>query len=187
MDPQLPVFPKDGHADLERLHLATGVVHHVQGEESLALHQVDRRAREFFQYAPQLLGRFVALQGFSFLNSVPFDIVVIPVDIVYNNPQLNTKYTSRFGAFNMASPVLSFRVESELINQLDQLAEATDRDRQYHLKRALTRYVESESWHFRAVAEGIADAEAGNLVDLDAVKAKWVARAENRINQQSGQ
>ena len=42
----------------------------------------------------------------------------------------------------MASPVLSFRVESELINQLDQLAEATDRDRQYHLKLALARYVE---------------------------------------------
>ena len=87
----------------------------------------------------------------------------------------------------MASPVLSFRVESELINQLDQLAEATDRDRQYHLKRALAGYVESASWHVRAVAEGIADAEAGNLIDLDAVKAKWVARAENRINQQSGQ
>lgn len=87
----------------------------------------------------------------------------------------------------MASPVLSFRVEPDLISQLDQLAEATDRDRQYHLKRALARYVESESWHFRAVAEGIADAEAGNLIDLDAVKAKWVARAENRINQQSGQ
>lgn len=87
----------------------------------------------------------------------------------------------------MASPVLSFRVEPDLISQLDQLAEATDRDRQYHLKRALARYVESESWHFRAVTEGIADAEAGNLIDLDAVKAKWVARAENRINQQGGQ
>lgn len=86
----------------------------------------------------------------------------------------------------MASPVLSFRVESALVDKLDQLAEATDRDRQYHLKRALARYVESESWHVRAVAEGIADAEAGNLIDLDAVKAKWVARAENRINQQSG-
>lgn len=86
----------------------------------------------------------------------------------------------------MGSPVLSFRVEAELIDQLDQLAEATDRDRQYHLKRALARYVESESWHFRAVAEGIADAEVGNLVDLDAVKAKWVARAESRINQQGG-
>ena len=86
----------------------------------------------------------------------------------------------------MASPVLSFRVESALVDKLDQLAEATDRDRQYHLKRALARYVESEFWHVRAVAEGIADAEAGNLIDLDAVKAKWVARAENRINQQSG-
>lgn len=86
----------------------------------------------------------------------------------------------------MAAPVLSFRVESELIDQLDQLAQATDRDRQYHLKRALARYVEAESWHFRAIAEGVADAEAGNLVDLEAVKAKWVARAENRINQQGG-
>ncbi len=86
----------------------------------------------------------------------------------------------------MALPVLSFRVESELINQLDQLAEATDRDRQYHLKRALARYVEAESWHFRAVAEGVADAEAGNLIKLDAVKAKWVGRAESRSNKQSG-
>ncbi|WAH58993.1 ribbon-helix-helix protein, CopG family [Pseudomonas silvicola] len=86
----------------------------------------------------------------------------------------------------MASPVLSFRVDSELISQLDQLAEATDRDRQYHLKRALARYIETESWHFRAVAEGIADAEAGNLIELDAVKAKWETRAKNRIDQQSG-
>jgi len=86
----------------------------------------------------------------------------------------------------MASPVLSFRVESDLIDQLDQLAAATDRDRQYHLKRALARYVAAESWHFQAVAEGIADAEAGNLTDLDAVKAKWEARAKNRIDQQSG-
>ncbi|MCY1457573.1 hypothetical protein D9M71_748800 [compost metagenome] len=27
------------------------------------MHQVDRRAGEFFQHAPQLLGRFVALQA----------------------------------------------------------------------------------------------------------------------------
>jgi len=86
----------------------------------------------------------------------------------------------------MASPVLSFRVEPDLIDQLDQLAAATDRDRQYHLKRALARYVEAESWHFRAVAEGIEDAEAGNLTELDAVKAKWEARAKNRIDQQGG-
>ena len=45
----------------------------------------------------------------------------------------------------MASPVLSFRVEETRVKQHDQLSEATDRDRQYHLKRALARYIEAES------------------------------------------
>jgi predicted transcriptional regulator len=85
-----------------------------------------------------------------------------------------------------ASSVLSFRVKPELASELDQLAQATDRDRQYHLQRALSRYVADESWHFKAVQEGIADADAGNVTDLDAVKAKWVKRAEDRVKQQSG-
>ncbi|AZD84757.1 hypothetical protein C4K14_1923 [Pseudomonas chlororaphis subsp. aureofaciens] len=87
----------------------------------------------------------------------------------------------------MASPVLSFRAEELLVEKLDQLSQATDRDRQYHLKRALARYVESESWHINAIAEGIADAEAGNLTDLKAVKAKWVTRAKHNVDGQSGQ
>jgi len=80
----------------------------------------------------------------------------------------------------MVSPVLSFRVEEGLVEMLDQLALATDRDRQYHLKRALARYVEAESWHVKAVAEGLADIDAGKTVGLETVKAKWVARAANR-------
>ncbi|WPO99401.1 ribbon-helix-helix protein, CopG family [Pseudomonas sp. HR96] len=83
----------------------------------------------------------------------------------------------------MASPVISFRVEEHLVAQLDQLAAATDRDRQYHLKRALTRYLETEAWHVAAVAEGIADAKAGNLTDLELVKADWAERAKNRVDQ----
>ncbi|MCP1466698.1 putative transcriptional regulator [Pseudomonas sp. S3E17] len=50
-----------------------------------------------------------------------------------------------------ASPVLSFQVKPELASELDQLAQATDRDRQYHLQRALSRYLADESWHFKAV------------------------------------
>ena len=84
----------------------------------------------------------------------------------------------------MAAPVLSFRVEEDLIAQLDQLAEATDRDRQYHLKRALSLYVESESWHIAALQEGVADARAGNLTDSEAVRAKWVTRANDQLHQQ---
>ncbi|WP_010221310.1 CopG family ribbon-helix-helix protein [Pseudomonas donghuensis] len=79
----------------------------------------------------------------------------------------------------MASPVLSFRVEASLAEKLDQLAAATDRDRQYHLKRALLRYVEAEAWHVQAIAEGISDADTGNLTDLSRVKAKWVKRDDD--------
>ena len=87
----------------------------------------------------------------------------------------------------MVSPVLSFRVEETLVEQLDQLSEATDRDRQYHLKRALARYIEAESWHIKAIAEGIADADAGNLTDFKTIKENWVNRAKHRADGQSEQ
>ena len=79
----------------------------------------------------------------------------------------------------MASTVLSFRTDKEMVNTLDRLADATERDRQYHLKRALSQYLEAELWHLRAIAEGVGDADAGKLTDLNAVKQKWVTRAEN--------
>lgn len=82
----------------------------------------------------------------------------------------------------MASPVLSFRLDEELVSQLDKLAEATDRDRLYHVRRAMARYLESESWHLQALEVGIEAADAGKLTDLATVKAKWMSRAEKRNN-----
>ena len=79
----------------------------------------------------------------------------------------------------MASSVLSFRTDEDMVSRLDRLANATERDRQYHLKRALSQYLEAELWHLQAIAEGVDDADAGKLTDLNAVKQKWVARAEN--------
>lgn len=87
----------------------------------------------------------------------------------------------------MASPVLSFRIEETLVKQLDKLSEATDRDRQYHLKRALARNIEAESRHIKAIAEGIADADVGNLTDLKTIKTKWVDRAKHRTDRLSEQ
>ncbi|MFB8831583.1 CopG family ribbon-helix-helix protein [Azotobacter chroococcum] len=87
----------------------------------------------------------------------------------------------------MASPVLSFRLDEELVTQLDKLAEATDRDRLYHVKRAMARYLEAESWHLQAIEVGIEAADAGKLTDLAAVKAKWVSRAKNRTDRSSAE
>ncbi|WP_409438568.1 type II toxin-antitoxin system RelB/DinJ family antitoxin [Pseudomonas cichorii] len=38
------------------------------------------------------------------------------------------------------------------------------------------RYLETEADYLREIEEGIADAEAGRLTDLDTVKARWMAR-----------
>ncbi len=75
-----------------------------------------------------------------------------------------TAYTKMYGAtLWQPYPALSFQVEPERASELDQLAQATDRDRQYHLQRALSRYLADESWHFKAVQEDIADTIAGSF------------------------
>lgn len=85
----------------------------------------------------------------------------------------------------MAMPVLSLRLDAALLNQLDELSAATERDRLYHVKRALSRYLEDEAWHVESIREGLEDAKSGNLTELKDVKSKWVSRARNRLNQQS--
>ena len=77
----------------------------------------------------------------------------------------------------MSSTVLSFQADEETVQTLDQLAGATGRDRQYHLQQALSRYLEAEMRQMQAVSDGIADANAGNLTDIESVEAKYSSRA----------
>ncbi len=73
----------------------------------------------------------------------------------------------------MSSTVLSFQADEETVQTLDPLASATGRDRQYHLQRALSRYLEAEMGQMQAISDGIADANAGDLTDIESVKAKY--------------
>ncbi|WP_122813720.1 CopG family ribbon-helix-helix protein [Pseudomonas viridiflava] len=80
----------------------------------------------------------------------------------------------------MASFVLSFHFEDVLVEMLDQLAFATGCDRHHHLRRTLSRYVEVETQNLNATDEGLADVKAYRTVNLESVKAKWIARAASR-------
>ncbi len=73
----------------------------------------------------------------------------------------------------MSSTALSFQADEETVQTLDQLAGVTGRNRQYHLQRALSRYLEAEMGQMQAISDGIADANAGNLTDIESVKAKY--------------
>jgi predicted transcriptional regulator len=51
-----------------------------------------------------------------------------------------------------------------------------DRDRTYLLSEAVQAYLETQQWHLEQIEAGIADADAGRVVDhrkVKAMAAKW--------------
>ena len=66
---------------------------------------------------------------------------------------------------------LTVHVPESVRAQLDALAEATDRTRQYHALEALRQYIMSEAWIVARVQEGIADAEAGRFAAPERIAA----------------
>lgn len=76
-------------------------------------------------------------------------------------------------------PIISFRGEPGQDEALDRLCAVTERDRAWHLRRALAEYLAKQLWQAESVLEGIADAEAGNLVSLEDVTDRWKAGARS--------
>ena len=79
----------------------------------------------------------------------------------------------------MSRGTISFRLDSDKLAELDALADATDRDRSYLLNEAVTAYLDTQQWHLDQIKAGIAEADAGRLVEHAKVKsmaAKWRRR-----------
>ena len=68
---------------------------------------------------------------------------------------------------------LSFRVRAEKAEQLDRLAEATDRPRSWLLQQALDSYLELQAWQMQEIEAGLRDLEEGRTIPHEKVKA-WV-------------
>lgn len=69
----------------------------------------------------------------------------------------------------MATEAFTVRAESNLVNQLDHLADTLDRSRNYLVNQALKEYLEQHAWQIEKIAKGIAAADRGELVDHDVV------------------
>jgi predicted transcriptional regulator len=82
----------------------------------------------------------------------------------------------------MATEVFTVRAESDIVHQIDFLADALDRSRNYLVNLALTEYLETHAWQIEKITQGISAADRGELVahedimremeDLIEVKAK---------------
>lgn len=71
------------------------------------------------------------------------------------------------------SVVLSVRVSPEKAAALEELAESTDRSKQWLLERAVDAFLLTQAWQIEAIEEGIAAAEAGEKVPHDQVR-EWL-------------
>jgi predicted transcriptional regulator len=79
----------------------------------------------------------------------------------------------------MEKQTISFRLESDKVAALDALAGSLDRDRTYLLSEAVQAYLETQQWHLEQIRAGIADADAGRVIDHSKVKiasSKWRRR-----------
>lgn len=68
---------------------------------------------------------------------------------------------------------LSFRVSPEKAEQLQRLAEATERPRSWLLEQALENYLEVQAWQLARIDEGLAELEAGKGIDHERV-VEWI-------------
>lgn len=72
------------------------------------------------------------------------------------------------------SESLSLRLPLKTRQKLEQLAQSTGRSKSVLAVEALDQYLESEAWQIEAIKQGIASADAGELIDIDEVEAKWM-------------
>ena len=80
------------------------------------------------------------------------------------------------------SVTLTIRLPVEVKEGLDALAEATDRSLGYLASQAISEYVEVQRWQVQAIIDGIAAADRGDLVDIQAVRAAWEAKRAARTD-----
>jgi predicted transcriptional regulator len=79
----------------------------------------------------------------------------------------------------MEKQTISFRLEADKVSALDELAQFLDRDRTYLLAEAVQAYLHVQQWHLEQIRAGIAEADAGKVVDhrkIRATASRWRRR-----------
>lgn len=70
------------------------------------------------------------------------------------------------------SVTISFRTEEQLRDDLDRVAGSLDRNRNWLINQALSRYLELHEWQVEQIRKGMADSDAGRTYSTAEVKAR---------------
>jgi predicted transcriptional regulator len=70
----------------------------------------------------------------------------------------------------MDKQTISFRLDTDKVEALDEVAKSLDRDRTYVLNEAVRNYLEVQQWQIEHIKAGLRQAERGELIDNGEVK-----------------
>lgn len=65
----------------------------------------------------------------------------------------------------MDKQTISFRLDADKVEALDEVAKALDRDRTYVLNEAVRSYLEVQQWQLEQIKASIRQADAGQVTD----------------------
>lgn len=79
------------------------------------------------------------------------------------------------------STTMTLRLEDDVKNRLDTLAEATQRSKSYLAAEAIRVYLESNEWQIQEIQSALTEADAGDFAgeqDVQALTEKWLVGAD---------
>ncbi|MCX7124754.1 MAG: CopG family ribbon-helix-helix protein, partial [Gammaproteobacteria bacterium] len=76
--------------------------------------------------------------------------------------------------------LVTVRVKPDIAERLEKLAELMDRSKSYLAAEAIEEYLDVQEWRVKAIKEGIAEADRGELIDSEEVKKQWRKRLEDK-------
>ena len=88
---------------------------------------------------------------------------------------LQYKYYGVLSHIMRALKTISFRIPSDAVESLDELAESMDRDRSHVLNEAVENYLRLNEYHIKLIKKGLRAAERGDFVP-DAEMKKLIAK-----------
>jgi predicted transcriptional regulator len=81
----------------------------------------------------------------------------------------------------MATEAFTVRAESDIVHQLDHLADSLDRSRNYLVNQALKEYLQQHAWQIEKITQGIEAADRGELVDHDSMMRELEDLIERKV------
>ncbi len=75
---------------------------------------------------------------------------------------------------------ITFRMDDDKLQTLDELAASMDRDRSYLINEAVAHYLEVKQWHIAETRKALAEADAGRFAAPADVQAFFHAAREER-------